>query len=544
MIPKSIRWRLPLSYASIALLAALLLGLVLLITLRTYYLNRERDYLVSSAEAVASRFALLFESEVPADALESQLKSFSFLSQTRVRVLDEQGDLIADSGKPQELQGLVTFSLGMEVDGVYQAFTQTVEEGSQTNSYTSVIEVEDSGNGAPSERVRVQEKVVIKGDRSDVLKELNNDSNGPVNGSASIDSIFPAVGAQFGFGPGLEATRDGRRSGQKVSQPIYDHLGEFRGHVEVLEGPAFGSEVLRSVAWGWAVASSVAVAIAAGVGWLMSLRMSKPLLSLTEATTRMAGGELSSRANINRKDELGQLASAFNEMAQRLEDTVLSLRRFVADAAHQLHTPLTALRTNLELMNSEDASSNAHTLVERAQAQVDRLELLSNGLLDLSRIEANIEGRQNVPIDLVPVVRETGELFASRAEQAGLSCVLELPDGKVTIEGDESDLRQALSNLLDNAIKFTPDDGEVTVALCREGEEVVMMVEDTGIGIPEDDLPHLFERFHRGRNSATFPGSGLGLTIVKAIVDNHGGQLRVENKTGGARFSLILPVNA
>ena len=170
MIPKSIRWRLPLSYASIALLAALLLGLVLLITLRTYYLNRERDYLVSSAEAVASRFALLFESEVPADALESQLKSFSFLSQTRVRVLDEQGDLIADSGKPQELQGLVTFSLGMEVDGVYQAFTQTVEEGSQTNSYTSVIEVEDSGNGAPSERVRVQEKVVIKGDRSDVLK--------------------------------------------------------------------------------------------------------------------------------------------------------------------------------------------------------------------------------------------------------------------------------------------------------------------------------------------------------------------------------------
>ena len=98
MIPKSIRWRLPLSYASIALLAAVLLGFVLLITLRTYYLNRERDYLVSSAEAVASRFALLFESEVPADALESQLKSFSFLSQTRVRVLDEQGEVIADSG--------------------------------------------------------------------------------------------------------------------------------------------------------------------------------------------------------------------------------------------------------------------------------------------------------------------------------------------------------------------------------------------------------------------------------------------------------------
>ena len=276
----------------------------------------------------------------------------------------------------------------------------------------------------------------------------------------------------------------------------------------------------------------------------MSLRMSKPLLSLTETTTRMAGGELSSRANINRKDELGQLASAFNEMAQRLEDTVLSLRRFVADAAHQLHTPLTALRTNLELMNSEDANSNAHALVERAQAQVDRLELLSNGLLDLSRIEANVEGRQNVPIDLVPVVRETGELFASRAEQAGLSCVLELPDGQVTIEGDEFDRRQALSNLLDNAIKFTPDDGEVTVALRREGEEVLMMVEDTGIGIPEDDLPHLFERFHRDRNSAAFPGSGLGLTIVKAIVDNHGGQLRVENKTRGARFSLILPVNA
>jgi signal transduction histidine kinase len=118
---------------------------------------------------------------------------------------------------------------------------------------------------------------------------------------------------------------------------------------------------------------------------------------------------------------------------------------------------------------------------------------------------------------------------------------LAVPEPSVPIWGDEAQLCHALGNLLDNGIKFTPQGGMVSVALVREGEWAELSVEDTGIGIPEGDLPHLFGRFHRGRNAAAYPGSGLGLAIVKAIAESHGGQVTAENTVPGARFVLRLP---
>ncbi len=130
-----------------------------------------------------------------------------------------------------------------------------------------------------------------------------------------------------------------------------------------------------------------------------------------------------------------------------------------------------------------------------------------------------------------------GELYTSQAEQARLTFDLTLPETPVTVQGDEAQLQRALGNLLDNAIKFTTEGGTVSVGLRREGEWVKLWVEDTGIGIPEDDLPHLFSRFHRGRNTAAYPGSGLGLAIVEA----HGGRVVADNTAQGARFTLRLP---
>ncbi len=181
--------------------------------------------------------------------------------------------------------------------------------------------------------------------------------------------------------------------------------------------------------------------------------------------------------------------------------------------------------------------------MRRAQVQVRRLELLTEGLLDLSRIEAGERAARD-PVALVPLVQEVSELYASQAEQAGLAFELALPDGPVTVWGDEAQLRRALGNLLDNGIKFTPEGGAVRVALCREeaGGWALLSVEDSGIGIPTDDVPFLFSRFHRGRNAAAYPGSGLGLAIVKAIVEGLGGQVAVENAAPGTRFTLRLPV--
>jgi two-component system sensor histidine kinase MprB len=229
-------------------------------------------------------------------------------------------------------------------------------------------------------------------------------------------------------------------------------------------------------------------------------------------------------------------------MADRVEATVATLRRFVGDAAHELHTPLTALRTDLELVADTDDPAARLDLLDRAQAQVTRLATLTSGLLDLSRIEAEAARPKRQPIDLAGLVQELSEVYASRAEQAGIAFSLDAPDGPVTVQGNEEQLRRALGNLLDNAIKFTPAGGQVGVALRRADTAIELQVEDSGIGVPEDDLPQLFGRFHRGRNASTYPGNGVGLAIVRAIVETHGGSVTAENLAQGARFSLRLPV--
>ena len=518
-----------LSYVGIALLTALSLGLVLLTTLRTYYRQQELDYLSNNARAIGSSVGVLLEAGPGPEVLASQVKALAFLSQTRVRVLGSQEEVLADSGDPRELGQAVAVSLGLETGGFSQAVTQTVEASGQEQRYTSVLSIDDLDPESGGERVHVEERlVVVGGDR-----ESLGDEQGLV-------ALIPGVGPQ----PGLPGARmDERRSGEVVREPLYDLFGDLKGYVELSEAPAIGREILNSVAWVWAMSGGVAVLVAAAVGWFVSRRLSAPLLALTDATTRMAGGDLSTRAEVGRQDELGQLATSFNEMAGRVEHTVLALRRFVADAAHQFHTPLTALRTNLELLATPGSGGERRILVERAQAQVARLETLSGGLLDLSRIEAGADDEERSAVDLVMLAQEVGEIYASRADQAGISFDIDSPVGPLTIEGNDGQLRQALGNLLDNGLKFTPEGGNLTLTLRNEGDRAILGVEDTGPGVPDEDIPNLFARFHRGRNAAGYPGSGLGLAIVKAIVDGHGGQVTVQNTAAGARFSVGLPLS-
>jgi signal transduction histidine kinase len=354
----------------------------------------------------------------------------------------------------------------------------------------------------------------------------------------------PVAGTLYGFGLDMEEAHDGRRSNQVVRQPYYDAAGRLAGSVELSEGPAYGRDILDSVARGWAIASLVAIVPAAGVGWLISRRISAPLLELTAVTERMSGGDLSTRADIRGQDELGRLGRSFNEMAMQVEATITTLRRFVSDAAHELHTPLTALRTNLELAANEPDESARIAFVGRAQAQVARLESLTGELLDLSRIESGAAPDNRAPLDLGELTRLTCEPYASQAEQSGIELSLDLPAQSLIVNGNEAQLQCALGNLLDNACKFTPADGTVSVHLRCKGPWTELCVQDTGIGIPADDLPQLFNRFHRASNAATYPGSGLGLAIVKAILVGHGGEVSVENTSPGTRFCVRLLLTA
>jgi signal transduction histidine kinase len=543
VIPQSIRWRLPFSYAAIALLTALSLGGVLLAVLGDYYAQREADYLTRNVQTVSDAMTeFMLDDDVPSEALQAQVESFSFLFQTRVRVLDADRRILADSGPFDTFD--IRIALGPREFASNIIVIRTAEE-----------EIVPQPRLLPDGGLAIT--VTAMPPRSP-LPPL------PPLGIADGDPVFYTVaGTLQGYDLSAGAVLvSNRRSGSRVLQSVHDAEGNLLGYVELSEGPAYGREIVDRVAQGWAVAGIVSVVLAATAGWLISRNLNAPLLDLTNATARMAGGDLSARARVatqrdgwladlkarnpvarfrkkfarqSDQNEFELLARSFNRMADQVEETVITLRRFVSDAAHEIHTPLTALRTNLELAPDDE-------FVQRAQAQVGRLEMLTEGLLNLSRVEASEQAEAHAPVALVALVQEVSELYASRAEQAGLTFDLVLPEAPVTVQGDEGQLRCAFGNLLDNAIKFTPGGGEVCVTLCQEGEWAELQVEDSGIGIPKDDLPHLFSRFHRGRNAATYPGSGLGLAIVKAIVVAHEGQVMAENATQGTQFILRLPV--
>jgi signal transduction histidine kinase len=523
---------LPLSYASIALLAALALGAVLLLTLRSHYLRVEQDYLESNAQAVGLSLAQLLEDEQPLDALQAQVESFAFLSDTRVQLLDPEGELLAGSSLPGRLRVAVASGVrrepplpedlpALETEGTEQRFFLRLRI---EPPITNTTWMETAYPLSPPE--------------GQWLHLFDDRLSGP-------ELLF--LGTDLGLEERPDSAPQGVTSSQVVTSPMRDSQGQLLGFVRLSEGPAYAQEIVEDVAWGWGIASVVAVVMAACAGWLVSRRMCAPLEALTGTTAAMAAGDLAARADVNRRDELGDLARSFNKMADQVEETVVTLRRFVSDAAHEIHTPLTALRTNLELAR-EDAPPGRGGHVEEAEAQVQRLEGLTAGLLDLSRIEAGTGTQPNVLVPLLPLLQELGELYASRAEQAGLDFQLSLPESPVGLQGDAAQLRRALGNLLDNAIKFTPRGGMVQLGLSRdgngdgEGGTAVLWVEDSGPGIPAEDLPHLFQRFYRGRNASGYPGSGLGLAIVKAIAERHGGEVQAENTAAGARFTMRLPI--
>ena len=427
-MPRSIRWRLPLQYAGIALLAALLLGLVLLIAVRGYYIKRESDYLTRNASAIGSQISAMLEADASEGLLDAHVEALSLLSQTRVKIFDTRNAVLADSGEPGSLSGLAKMSLDLSLGGVSHGFSQTLEGAEGQEQYASTVSIEGTEIGPSGETIR--ESLLAKsGGRA-------ASGGAPASGEELVP-LTPALAPELDFGLWLASSTDIPRSSRSVTLPVHDVFGRLQGHVELSNGPAFGRGVLRSVAAGWAVAAAVAVAVAAGVGWLMSLRITGPLSSLAQVTARMAEGNLSGRADVRRDDELGQLATSFNQMAERVEDTVSALRRFVADAAHQLLTPLTALRTNLDVADSARDAQDLRTLVQNARVQLDRLEGMCVSLLDLSRLEAAPAGSRHAQVPLDTLISEVSEPFASRAEQAGIVFSLGPPPDSAVVRGNE-----------------------------------------------------------------------------------------------------------
>ena len=517
----SIRWRLTLSYGAVALLAALALGAVLLTTLRSYYQQYEIAYLKGNAAGVMPKLAEAIKDGIP---LDPQVQGLSFMLQTRVRLLGPDQQVLADSGIPQKTD--------ITVGGGKIPLAMPAPDQPGLDRYT-VIAI----NSIPFTKTKT---LPVPQPQPDLITIPEQNA---LRKSAGVYYAAVKIGSSpFGYEVNSDTVdQGGGRSDQVVSQALYDSAGTLLGSIELSYGPAYGQEIVNSVAQGWVIASVIAVVLAAMAGWLFSRRISRPIVALTNVTARMAEGDLTTRANMARADEIGMLAQSFNEMADRVEETITTLRRFVSDAAHELHSPLTALQTDLELSANEKDETRRNDLIERAQQQAIRLRELADNLLDLSRVEASGAHTVHVVVNLNDLLRDIGEPYASQADQAGLTLLLDVLPEPIEMQGDPAQLRRAIGNLVDNAIKFTPEGGTITIRLRKNAGAIEVCVQDTGIGVPEEDLPLLFSRFHRGRNVTNYPGNGLGLAIVKAIVEVHGGSVSAANTSPGARFCIILP---
>ncbi len=537
MIPKSIRWRLPLTYAAIALLTVVALGAVLVTTLRAYYSEQEWQYLNDNAHVIGQGVSRMLRHGTPLDILRVQLDNFSFLSQSRVRLLDTNEQLVAESAVPGDF--LISLA--------YSALP--VPEGLWWEETTNTIFLEDGSTqpanpgAAPQTPVTPQQYMPLLGVRPEraLMLEQRLQQEGESGTPGDFFYSIAVAGTPFGFGLNPDLALNSPRSDRDVRVLLSGPQEAVLGYLELSDGPAYGTEIMKGVLQALVAAGIVAVIVAGGTGWYISRRITAPLLVLTRATSQMAEGQLSARVNVEGDDEFGLLAYTFNQMAGKVEGTVTTLRRFVADAAHELHTPITALHANLELAATEANDSHRITFIERAIEQLKRLETLTGSLLDLSRIESNSDQQERAPVDLVALVRTTSELYASRAEQAGHCFYFDLPETPVVAHINEGQLRRALGNLLDNAIKFTPAEGVISVGLRQLPSNVELWVKDTGIGIPAEELPHIFSRFHRARNTAIYPGSGLGLAIIKAIIEGHNGKVSVNSGTQGTCFTVQIP---
>jgi signal transduction histidine kinase len=369
----------------------------------------------------------------------------------------------------------------------------------------------------------------------------------------AIDGIFEAA---LQAPPVVGQTRE-----QLQASPVRFHVpGPFFPYaIEVrLSNPyTFRQSTLANVTSLLAAVAIVALGVAMVVAAATALRFTTPLRRLTEAARSLAEGNLTKR--IERADvragssELSELALQFNAMADQVEESVEMIRRdrdrsrdFLADVSHELRTPIAALLTFNELLTEragDDPVARAEFL-ESSRVQLERLDWLAQNLLELSKLESGLVLLDLRPEDLRTAVESAVEQATPAARRRKLDLTISLPDDPLRIRHDPPRIGQVLTNLIGNAIKFTPPGGSVSIALSPHRDGARIDVTDTGVGIDASELPRIFDRFYRGSraNEARGSGSGLGLAIVRSIVDMHHGSIAVDSRLGtGSRFTVILP---
>lgn len=327
-----------------------------------------------------------------------------------------------------------------------------------------------------------------------------------------------------------------------LAQPIVAG-GKVGGVVLVAESLELLDATFREVATLQAIAATLAALLALAGGWGLIGRALAPVAAVTRtARTIAATGNFEQRITPPpARDKLRDLVATFNDMLARLAKTVQRQREFLGNASHELRGPLTVIRGNLDLLRLDLPEVERQLSVDSASSEVDRMSHLVGDLLFLAEVDSDRTVRHEA-VDLDALVRETFRR-ATLVDDSAHVLVLAQVDPTL-VRGDLDRLTQAVTNLVQNALRYTPAGGTVTLRLLNHGPFAELSVADTGIGISAEHLPHLFERFYRvDRARSRVAGStGLGLPIVKEVVEAHRGQVRVHSEPGrGSTFTVVLP---
>jgi heavy metal sensor kinase len=292
----------------------------------------------------------------------------------------------------------------------------------------------------------------------------------------------------------------------------------------------------------------IGLLLAGGGGWLLARRALRPVDRMAETARRISAEQLAARLEDGgANDELSRLAQTLNEMLGRLDTSFRQIRQFSADASHELQTPLTILKGEIEVaLRMPRTPEEYQRILKSALEEIDRVARLVEGLLLLARADAGVLRMDLQPVDLAQLVEDVYgqvKVLADRRKITLLFGVME----PLSIRGDYERLRQVLLNLVDNGIKYTPSGGRVTLSLQRDGEWASLRVTDTGIGLSPGDQEKIFERFYRSAEdrSRGEGGAGLGLCIARSIAEAHGGKIQVESTPGlGSTFTVLLPLQS
>jgi signal transduction histidine kinase len=381
----------------------------------------------------------------------------------------------------------------------------------------------------------------------DTFLQVVDGAGTPVAGSGNLGPRVLPLSLAAKSGRGVEARVEGR--------PLYltaAPLPEAR-FIIVARSPVRIYGALRDLKRLLSYVIVTALVLTGGLGWLFARAVVRPIESAVKAATAVKEGRgLTQRVAYNGPpDEIGRLAATFNAMLAELESVYRTLdqsnqrlRQFLADCAHELRTPLAVIMSNLDLLakvGKTDPEFGDQALAD-IRGEANRMARMITQLLILGRADAGAQAPKE-PVPLADIVAEACRQGQGMAEEVRFVTTAGDALEGVVVQANSDYLKQLLLILLDNAFKYTPRDGEVRVEVAYENGQVRITVADTGSGIDPDDLPHIFERFYRGKNANGKSGTGLGLAIARWVAEQHGGSVHVESAPGrGSRFTVVLPV--